>query len=124
MTAWTNEELSRIAAADELRIAALREDGTLRPAVPIWVVRVGDDLDVRSVNGPTAAWYRGTQARPEGRIAAAGQEKEVRFVAADPARADAIDAAYRAKYRRYAASIVDHIVSAGARSATLQIVPR
>ncbi|MFN2107909.1 MAG: DUF2255 family protein [Candidatus Promineifilaceae bacterium] len=35
--------------AEELRIASLRSDGTLRKPVIIWVVRVGDDLYVRSV---------------------------------------------------------------------------
>jgi uncharacterized protein DUF2255 len=35
-----------------------------------------------------------------------------------------IDSAYRAKYRRYAKSIVDHIVSSQARAATLRLVPR
>jgi len=34
-----------------------------------------------------------------------------------------IDAAYRTKYRRYAASIVDTIVSPQARAATLRLVP-
>jgi len=47
MTAWTGEELARIGAADELELAALRRDGTLRKPVTIWVVRHGDDLYVR-----------------------------------------------------------------------------
>jgi len=38
--AWTTDELDRIGAAEELEIAARRRDGTLRPTVPIWVVRV------------------------------------------------------------------------------------
>ena len=37
MTAWTNDELDKIAAAEELEIASLRRDGTLRKAVTIWV---------------------------------------------------------------------------------------
>jgi hypothetical protein len=37
---------------------------------------------------------------------------------------DELDAAYRTKYRRYAASIVETIVSAEARAATLELVPR
>jgi hypothetical protein len=49
MTTWTNEELDKIGNAEELRIASLRSDGTLREPVIIWVVRVGDDLYVRSV---------------------------------------------------------------------------
>ena len=37
---------------------------------------------------------------------------------------DQIDAAYRTKYRRYAPSIVNSILSPKARSATLRLVPR
>ncbi len=68
MIQWTRNELARIGSADELEIAALRPDGTLRYPVTIWVVPHGDDLYVRSVNGRGAAWFRGTQARHQGRI--------------------------------------------------------
>ena len=51
MTTWTNDELDQIGDADELRIAALRPDGTLRNPVTIWVVRRGDELYVRSYKG-------------------------------------------------------------------------
>ena len=124
MTAWTSDELSKIGAAEELQIASLRRDGTLRNPVTIWVVRHGDDLYVRSVNGRTAAWFRGAQVRHEGRIWAGGVDKDVTFVDADHDIDDQIDAAYRTKYRRYAASIISHIVSPEARSAMLKLVPR
>ena len=124
MTAWTSDELSKIAAAEELQIASVRRDGTLRNPVTIWVVRHGDDLYVRSVNGRTAAWFRGTQVRHEGRIWAGGVEKDVTFVDASHDINDDLDAAYRTKYRRYAASIISHIVSPEARSTTLKLVPR
>jgi hypothetical protein len=124
MTAWTTDELDRIDAADELEIASLRADGTLRNPVTIWVIRLGDDLYVRSVNGWAGAWFRGTQVRHEGRIRAGGVEKDVTFVDAEPDVDDQIDAAYRSKYRRYAASIVDHTVTPEARSAALKLVPR
>jgi NADP-dependent 3-hydroxy acid dehydrogenase YdfG len=68
ITTWTQPELARIEATDELQIAALRRDGTLRKPVTIWGVRAGDDLYVRSAYGHTAAWYRGTQLRLEGRV--------------------------------------------------------
>jgi hypothetical protein len=61
MTSWTADELERIGGTDELRIAAERPDGTLRTPRIIWVVRVGDDLYVRSAHGNRAAWYQGTQ---------------------------------------------------------------
>ena len=124
MAAWTTEELDKIDAADELEIASLRPDGTLRNPTTIWVVRLGDDLYVRSVNGRTSGWFRGTQVRLEGRIRAGAVEKDVTFVDAGPDVGDRIDAAYRTKYRRYAASIVDHTVTAEARSTTIKLVPR
>ena len=37
---------------------------------------------------------------------------------------DGLDAVYRAKYHRYAESIVGSIVSPQARAATLKLVPR
>ena len=125
MTTWMSEELTKIGTAEELQIASLRRDGTLRNPVTIWVVRLGDNLYVRSVNGRTSAWFRGIQVRHEGRIWAGGIEKYVTFVEeAAPDLNDQIDAAYRTKYRRYAESIVSTIVSPVARSATIKLVPR
>src|SRR4051812_3719303 len=126
MSGWTDDELDKIGAADELRIAPQVKDGTLRRAVPIWVVRVGTDLYVRSYKGAGAAWYRGTRTRREGRIWAGGVERDVLFEDADPADAavsDQIDAAYRAKYSRYGASYTNSMVSAQARAATIKLVP-
>ena len=124
MTTWTGEELARIGAADELELAALRRDGTLRNPVTIWVVRDGGDLYVRSVNGPTAAWFRGTRARHEGCVRAAGIEKDVRFQDADHDIDDQIDAEYRTKYERYADATIERITSPEARSTTIKLVPR
>ena len=95
MRDWTAEELDTIGAADELEIAALRPDGTLRPATTIWVVRVGDDLYVRSYRGRAGHWFRSVPRRPEGRIRA-----------------------------RCANSHVDPMVSPDATAATLQLIPR
>jgi hypothetical protein len=124
MPAWTNEELTRIEAADELEIASLRRDGTLRDPVTIWVVRLGDDLYVRSVKGRNGPWFRGTQSRSEGRIRAGGVQKDVRFLDAGHDTDDEVDAAYRSKYRRYPERIVAPVVSPEARAATLKLVPR
>ena len=125
MNTWTSDELTKTERAEELRIASLRRDGTLRKPVIIWVVRLGDDLYVRSVNGRTSAWFRGVQARHEGHIQAGGVDKDVAFVEEPaPDIDDQIDAAYRTKYRRYAASIISTIVSSEARSATIKLLPR
>src|SRR5437899_11996929 len=123
MSAWTSDELDRIGRAEELEIASLRRDGTQRKPVTIWVVRHRDDLYVRSVNGRTSSWFRGAQARHEAHIEAGGVGKDVLLVERDDVN-DELDAAYRAKYRRYAESIVGSIVSPQARAATLKLVPR
>jgi hypothetical protein len=95
----------------------------LRNPVTIWVVRHGDDLYVRSVNGRGSSWFRGAQVRHEGHIRAGGVDKDVVLVETDDL-SDELDAEYRTKYRRYAASFVDPITSPEARAATLKLVPR
>ncbi len=125
MTQWTSDELNKIGKAEELEIASLRRDGTLRKPTTIWVVRVDDDLYVRSVYGRGSAWFRGTQTRHEGHIRAGGVEKDVTFVEeTKPDIHEQIDAAYRTKYRRYAASIVNSTLSPQARAATIKLMPR
>jgi hypothetical protein len=124
MTAWTASELDQIGSADELSLATMRPDGTLRKPVTIWVVRHGDDLYVRSYRGPAGAWYRGTQQRHEGHIQAGGVSKDVTFADADGDLADQIDADYRAKYRRYSATYLDPMVSDQARATTVRLTPR
>ena len=124
MSNWTAEELDAIGASDELQIAALRSDGSRRPYTTIWVVRVGDDLYVRSYRGRDGTWFQSALQRPEGRIRAAGIDRDVTF--SEPDRADhaAIDQAYRDKYARYASTYVDPMISPGARAATLQLTAR
>jgi hypothetical protein len=124
MTAWTTDELSKIAKVEELQVASLRRDGTLRKPVTIWVVPHDGCLFVRSVNGPSASWFRGTQERHEGRIRAGSVEKDVTFANADHDIDEEIDAAYRAKYRRYAGRVLNSVLTPQARSTTLKLVPR
>jgi hypothetical protein len=83
MTEWTRDELSKIGAAEEVQIVSIRRDGTVRKPVTVWVVPHGDSLYLRSVNGRTAAWFRGAQERHEGRVRAGRAEKDVTFVDAD-----------------------------------------
>jgi len=123
MSTWTSDELSKIDAAEELDLASVRRDGTLRNPVTMWVVRHGDDLYGRSVNGRESSWFRGAQTRHEAHIQAGGVDKDVFLVETDDVN-DELDAAYRVKYSRYSGSIVDSIVSPQARAATLKLVPR
>jgi hypothetical protein len=124
MTAWTSEELDSIGRAEELKIASAKHDASLRSPTTIWVVRVGDDLFVRSVRGRSGAWFRGTQDLGEGRIWAGRVEKDVIFSDTDRDLGEQIDAAYRTKYGRDPASIVGSVLTSQARSATVNLVPR
>ncbi|MER5659781.1 MULTISPECIES: DUF2255 family protein [Streptomyces] len=123
MTTWTNDELTRIEHAEELQMAPSRSDGKPRTPVPIWVVRDGDDLYVRSFRGSAGAWYRAARASHEGRIRSGGVDKAVTLVeVTDPGVNDRIDTAYRTKYGRYGASYIDPMVAS--RDTTLKLVPR
>jgi hypothetical protein len=122
MAEWTDEELKAFEDSDELRIATRRGDGSLRKPVIVWMVRDGDDVYVRSVNGRDASWFRGTQSRRQGHIRVSGVERDVTLIeVAD--RDSEIDAAYEEKYARRYASIVPSIVTPKARAATLKLVP-
>jgi len=118
---WSDDELERIGRAGELRVAGRRTDGSLRKLVIIWQVRVDDDIYIRSVNGPDAGWFAGTQVRGEGRVESGGVSRDVDFERDDTHDAE-IDAAYRAKYGR--GSSVDAITSALATSTTLRVSPK
>jgi hypothetical protein len=123
-TGWTPEQLERIGGSTELELASRRSDGTFRPFVTMWVVRVGDELYVRSAYGSDNPWYRRAKASGAGRIRAGGVEAEVAFAhAADGGQAD-IDAAYHAKYDRYGPEIVGSVVGDHAHPVTVRLVPQ
>ena len=124
MTSWTDDELNKIDAAEELEIAALQPDGRSRKPVTIWVVRVERGIYVRSAYGTSAAWYRATKVRREGQIEVAKLKRDVTFDEVDPAVSDRIDAAYRDKYHRHGAQYVNSVTTAEARSTTIKLMPR
>jgi hypothetical protein len=124
MSTWTTDELDVLAAANELRISTRRADGTLRPAVPIWVVRAGDGIYVRSYQGPDGAWFRHAAAAGSAHIQAGTVKREVTVTpAAATARAE-IDEAYRAKYAGFGRAYVDPMTASPAAATTLQLTPQ
>ena len=57
MGTWSNDQLRRIAQADNLHISPFREDGvTYGTPTWIWSVAVGDDLYVRAYYGQNSRW--------------------------------------------------------------------
>jgi len=124
MPGWSPDELERIGGTEELQLASRRAGGTLRPYVTMWVVRVGDDLYVRSAYGPGNPWYRRAIASRAGRIRAGGVERDVTFGQADPGAHADIDAAYHAKYDSYGPRIVGSVVGPDAHRVTVRLTPR
>ena len=124
MAGWTDDELRRIGRAEELEIAAVRRDGTRRVARPIWVARVGDGLYVRAAYGAATCWHRIARASGQARISAGGVNTDVTVQDADAGVLDTVDAAYREKYGRRYASIVDSITDTDHRATTLRLMPR
>ena len=123
MAAWSEDDLGKIAAADDLHIAPFREDGaTYGTPTWIWSVAVDGELYVRAYNGQASRWRKAAIARKAGRITAAGMTKEVAFEPVDGPINDLIDDAYRAKYR--ANPYLAPMISARARAATVKVTPR
>jgi len=124
MSAWPADDLNRIAASHELRVAPLATDGkTHRTPTRIWSVVVDDRLFARAWNGTDSRWYRSAVSQRTGQASAAGSTVEVEFApVSDAALSDRIDAAYRHKYA--GSPYLPPMVAAGPRSATVEITPR
>ena len=120
---WKPEELRRIADTDDLHISPFREDDvTYGTPTWIWSVVVDDGLYVRGYNGQQSRWYQAAIRQKAGRIRAAGMTKAVMFEPVDGPMNDRIDDAYRAKYAD--SPYLEPMISAGARSATVRVVPQ
>jgi hypothetical protein len=123
MTKWSKDELHKIAAADDLHISPLREDGvTYGTPTWIWSVAVDDALYVRGYNGQNSRWYQAAVRQKAGRIIAAGMTQDVAFEPVDGLMNDRIDDAYRSKYD--SSPYLKPMIGARARSATVRIMPR
>ena len=97
--ALTPIEIDNIAERNDFHIAVLREDGiTYGTLTWIWSVQVDHELYVRAYNGKDSRWYQAAVTQKQGKIKAAGFEKNVQF---EPVTGDInakIDEAYKKKY--------------------------
>jgi len=127
VSAWSQDDLERLGAAGEAEVSSMRRDGSLSRTRTVWIVRVDDQLYLRSVNGPDGAWYRLTRASRQGRIEARGVVRDVTWVdvhaAGQPDVDPAVDAEYARKYQG-ATSAIAHITSPLARVTTMRVEPR
>lgn len=124
MPSWTSEELNRIAGSEELRISTPKSDSTMRRPVPIWVVRHGDALYVRSYRGADGGWYQGARQHDRGHISVNAFDADVTFVPVTDRDINAeIDAAFRDKYARYGPRFLEAMTAPPVRATTLKLIP-
>ena len=124
--AWSSGELERIGSAEELQIATNRAGGTLRREVPIWVVRVGEQVYVRTWYRRDNGWFGHVVDSRRARIRVPGLEADIAIEDVGDDQAElraAVDAAYRAKYGRYGETPVDRMVTDDAAASTLRLIP-
>lgn len=120
---WDAATLAKINRADDLKIAPFRADGKHGTPTWIWEVAVDGRLFVRAYNGTRSSWYQSAVAYKTGIIQAVGQSFDVIFEpVSDRTLNDKIDAAYREKYA--SSRYMQHMIGAGSRAATLEILPR
>jgi hypothetical protein len=118
---WTSEQLDRIGDSQELQITSYRDDGSLRRWTPIWVVRVGEDLYIRSAFGTAGGWYRNAMRTRTARVRADGVEADVALdLVGDADVNDRVRRAYEAKYRDQPTALAP-MVAPTAASTTLRL---
>lgn len=123
MSAWSKEDLLKIADADDLHISPFRDDGvTYGTPTWIWSVVVDDTIYVRGYNGQQSRWYQAAVKQKAGRITTAGMTKDVVFEPVQGDINDRIDDAYREEYK--GSPYLKPMISQRARSATVKITPR
>ncbi|MFT3688616.1 DUF2255 family protein [Paenirhodobacter sp.] len=120
---WDKEELNKIDAANDLRVAPFREDGKT-PGTPTWIwsVIVEGALYVRAYNGQGSRWHKAAMREGAGQITAAGNTYGVIFEPIEGPLNDRIDDAYRVKYK--GSQYLAPMIGARARGATVRITPR
>src|SRR5258705_6869613 len=98
MTAgWKPKTLREIADQEKIRISSERKNGGYNRSTPVWVVRVDDDLYIRSGFGMNGSWYRHA-TESQAYVDAAGVRYKVNLILrTDPASIAAVDEAYRKK---------------------------
>jgi hypothetical protein len=123
MSSWSEDDLRAIADNADMFVSPFRADGTTYGTpTQTWALVVGRDVYVRAANGQESKWYQAAMSQKAGRVRVADKDHEVTFEPAGDEVADAIDAAYDAKYP--GSSAVPIMQRDGPKSATVRISPR
>jgi hypothetical protein len=126
---WSDDDLRTIGDEDEVVLASRRADGSLGSPATIWIVRVGDEVFVRSAFGPGNRWYARALRAGAGHVSIGDVSRDAVFEdaslgSARPADAVEVDDAFHAKYDgSHPKQDVDPVVDAVSHTATLRVMP-
>jgi hypothetical protein len=117
-----DSDLRHTAEAEEITIGFQRPDGS-SGSTPVWIVRAGDDVFVRSMYGQRGGWYRRLRANPEGMLTDEAHTHLVRAQpVADESTRQEVTRAYESKYGT--SPYVQPLLTEEAIGATLRLEPR
>ena len=117
-------ELNLLDDTEEVEIETMRSDTQKPYRTTIWVVVVGSDAYVRSVNAEEGHWYQQLMAQAAGTIHADGKQISVHGVhVADALMCQVVSEAYQHKYLMYPQDVA-WIVAPEARRTTLRFLLR
>ncbi|GAB3391290.1 DUF2255 family protein [Humibacter soli] len=122
---WNEAELKTIDADDEVVLTSRKHDGSPSSPATIWIVRVGDEVFVRSAYGTGNRWYARANTAGAGHVTIGDVSRDVKFEdASADANHAAVDTAYHAKYdAKYPKQYVDPVVDERSHAATLRLIP-
>lgn len=118
MATWAKQELARIGGAFELYVLTRSLDGALRTGIPIWQVRVGDAIYIKSAHGRRTAGSGGWCAPDSGALGRVALKRTSRSESASPQ----VSAVYRATYDHYGPALVGAVTD-DVLQTTLRVMP-
>lgn len=115
-------DLRHAGDVEEVTIGFRRPDGSTG-STPVWIVRLGDDVFVRSIRGERGGWYRRLRANPDGTLADDAHTHAVRAErVADESKQREVTRAYEQKYGQ--SPYVRPLLTDESIVATLRLDPR
>lgn len=120
---FADADLARLDQTEEIEIETTAMAGDAHRTI-IWVMVDGDDAFVRSVNGPTARWYREAVADPDVVVHVGGLRLPATAIAATDAHAvQRTSDALARKYAGHGASL-GSMLQPDILDTTLRLEPR
>jgi hypothetical protein len=122
---FDSANLASFGRVREVRIETTSSDRDRTHRTIVWIVTVDDDVFVRSVNGPSAGWYREAIAHPDVVVHADGSAVPARAVPANDANSiERVSDAFRSKYGKRSPGSTEMMIQPHNLESTLRLDPR